>query len=120
MASHLATSLARGGRKILLIDCDFRRPCMHQAFGLTAGQGVCEILRGEADIADCIQELESPAGLSVLPAGKINQQVLRLLALGTFGEMLEPLKAQYDFIIIDSSPLLPVTDGLLVPIMWMG
>ncbi len=114
MASHLATSLARGGRKILLIDCDLRRPCMHRAFDLPMSKGVCEILRGEATVADCIQELESPHGLSVLPAGKINQQVLKLLALDTLAEMLEPLKAQYDFIVIDSSPLLPVTDGLLV------
>ncbi len=87
---------------------------MHKAFDLPPGKGVCEILRGEADVADCIQELNSPPGLSVLPAGKINQQVLKLLALDTFGEMLEGLKNQYDFIIIDSSPLLPVTDGLLV------
>jgi capsular exopolysaccharide synthesis family protein len=114
MASHLATSLARGGRKILLIDCDLRRPCMHRAFDLPLGQGVCEILRGQADVADCIQELESPVGLSVLPAGKIDQQVLKLLALDSFQEMLEPLKKQYDFIIIDSSPLLPVADGLLI------
>lgn len=114
LASHLATSLARGGRKILIIDCDFRRPCLHQAFGFPMEQGVCEVLRGEADVADCIKELNSPTGLSVLPAGRINQQVLKLLALDSFGELLEPLKAQYDFIIIDSSPLLPVTDGLLV------
>jgi Mrp family chromosome partitioning ATPase len=50
----------------------------------------------------------------VLPAGKIDQQVLKLLALDSFQEMLEPLKKQYDFIIIDSSPLLPVADGLLI------
>ena len=87
---------------------------MHRAFDLPPGQGVCEVLRGEAKLEDCIQELNSPAGLSVLPAGKINQQVLRLLALDSLDEMLKPLKHEYDFIIIDSSPLLPVTDGLLV------
>lgn len=114
MASHLATSLARGGRKILLIDCDLRRPCLHRAFDLPPGQGVCEILRGEVDIADCIQKLESPAGLSVLPAGQVNQQVLKMLALDSFRDLIEPLKPDYDFIVIDSSPLLPVTDGLMI------
>ncbi len=114
MASHLATSLARGGRKILLVDCDLRRPCVHRAFDLPASKGVCEILRGEEKLEDCIQELESPPGLSVLPAGKINQQVLKLLALNSLGDLLEPLKKDYDFIVVDSSPLLPVTDGLLV------
>ena len=113
-ASHLATSLARGGRKVLLIDCDLRRPCIHRAFDLPASKGICEILRGEENVADCIQEMESPVGLSILPAGKINQQVLKLLALNSLNKLLEPLKSEYDFIVIDSSPLLPVTDGLLV------
>lgn len=114
MASHLATSLARGGRKILLIDCDLRRPCVHRAFDLPSSDGVCEILRGEASLSDCIQHLESPSGLSILPAGKVNQQVLKALAMHSLDELLDSLKPQYDFIIVDSSPLLPVTDALLV------
>jgi polysaccharide biosynthesis transport protein len=114
MASHLATSLARGGRKILLVDCDLRRPCVHRAFNLGPSDGVCEILRGEAELADCLVHLESPAGLSILPAGRLDQQVLKLLAMDRLHEMLEPIKSQFDFIIIDSSPLLPVTDALLV------
>ena len=114
MASHLATSLVRGGRKILLVDCDLRSPGLHRVFDLPMSKGVCEILRGEEKVEDCIQTLDSPSGLSVLPAGKINQQVLRLLALNSLGDLLEPLKKEYDFIILDSSPLLPVTDALLV------
>ena len=70
MASHLATSLARGGRKILLVDCDLRRPCIHRAFDLPASKGVCEILRGEEKLEDCIQELDSPHRSFGAPGGK--------------------------------------------------
>lgn len=56
----------------------------------------------------------SPDGLSILPAGKVDQTVLRLLAQDELGNLFKELAAEYDFIIIDSAPVLPVTDSLLI------
>ena len=113
LSCHLATSLALAGRKVLLMDCDLRRPSICRVFDLPQIPGVCEILRGESSIDDCTREV-APEGLSVIPAGKIDHTVLRLLAEDAVGELFENVKQQYDFVIIDSAPVLPVTDSLLI------
>ncbi|MAG92825.1 MAG: hypothetical protein CMJ48_03650 [Planctomycetaceae bacterium] len=113
LSCHLATSLARAGRKVLLIDCDLRRPSICRVFDLPQIPGVCELLRGESSLDDCTREV-APEGLSVIPAGKIDHTVLRLLAEDAVGELFENVKKQYDFVIIDSAPVLFVTDSLLI------
>jgi capsular exopolysaccharide synthesis family protein len=113
LSCHLATSLARAGRKVAVLDCDMRRPSVNRVFDLPLGPGICEILRGEAELEECLHDV-APEGLSVLTAGKIDQSILRILAEGGASELFEQLKAMFDFIIIDSAPLLPVTDSLLV------
>ena len=80
LASHLAHSLAQAGRKTLLIDCDLRRPDVQQFFNVSAEPGFSEVLRGEADVAGATQETAD--GLFVLPAGRWNRVVLRVLAQG--------------------------------------
>ncbi len=113
LACHLATSLARAGRKTLLIDADMRRPSVQRVFGLPLSPGLCEVLRGEAQLEDALQETNA-AGLTVLPAGKINQDTLQRLAKDGLGDVLAAARNQFDMVIVDSSPVLPVTDALLV------
>ncbi|MEW4527073.1 polysaccharide biosynthesis tyrosine autokinase [Maioricimonas sp. JC845] len=113
LSCHLATSLARAGRRVLLVDCDIRRPSIHRVFDFDNSPGICETLRQEIALEDAIKE-GSPDGLSILPAGKVDQTVLRLLAQDELGNLFKELAAEYDFIIIDSAPVLPVTDSLLI------
>lgn len=113
LSCHLSTSIARAGRKTILVDCDMRRPSVHKVFDLPLTPGLCEVLRGEAKLEDVIQPV-SPEGLYVIPAGKINQRLLQILAHEGIGPVLAQLKTMFDFIVIDSSPVLPVTDALLV------
>ena len=114
LACHLAASLARGGRRTLLVDGDMRNPAAHQLFGLTAGPGFSELLRGEVEPAQVVQNT-SLENLSFLAAGVCDRQALQALAQeGILRNVLAELKEQYDFVIIDVSPILPVADALLI------
>jgi capsular exopolysaccharide synthesis family protein len=112
LASHLAASLARAGRRTLLLDCDLRRPSAHVLFDLPSAPGMSEVLRGELELHEGIQQTFLP-NLSLLPGGKWNSQASQVLAQEEYMRgMFARLKEQYDFIIIDSSPILAVSDGL--------
>jgi capsular exopolysaccharide synthesis family protein len=113
LACHLSTSLARARQRTLLIDCDLRSPAIHALFDLPGGPGVCEILRGEIGVADAVQATAAP-GLSLITAGRCDAAALSALAHGRLQEVLLPLRDQYDFVIVDSAPVLPVADSLQI------
>jgi capsular exopolysaccharide synthesis family protein len=113
LASHLATSLARSGKKTLLIDADLRSPSIHRLFDLTAVPGLSELLRGEATIDEVIATT-AVEELSVISAGKCDFLTHRILSQGGIGQLFSRLKSQYDFVIVDSSPILPVADPLII------
>jgi capsular exopolysaccharide synthesis family protein len=111
LASHLASSLSRAGRKTLLIDGDLRNPGVHRPFEVPMEPGFSELLRGEADLEEVIH----PTALNrlwVMPAGKCDGNAIQALAQERVGGFLDVLKARYDFVIMDSSPVLPVADAL--------
>jgi polysaccharide biosynthesis transport protein len=113
LASNLALSIARTGRRTLLLDGDLRRPSVAPLFGVPEGPGVAEILRGEAVAAECIRPSAMP-GLSLLPAGRCCRQVIQELARGGIENLFRQLREEFDFIVVDSSPVLPVSDSLLL------
>jgi capsular exopolysaccharide synthesis family protein len=113
LSCSLADSLARAGRKTLLLDCDLRRPAVHQMFELPLQPGFSEILLGEIDAADAVQQTQVP-GLSVVTAGQWDREVLRALAGEATQSIFEKLKMEFDFIVIDSHPVLAATDSLLL------
>ena len=114
LAGHLAASLARGGRRTLLVDGDLRNPAAHQLFGLSAGPGFAELLRGEVEPAQVVQPT-TLENLSVLAAGAADRRALQALAQeGVLHTVFDELKEQYDFLIVDVSPVLPVADALLI------
>jgi succinoglycan biosynthesis transport protein ExoP len=113
LASNLALSIARTGRRTLLIDGDLRRPSVAPLFGVAEGPGVAEILRGENVAAECVSPSAMP-GLSLLPAGRCCRQVIQELAREGIENMFRQLRETFDFIVVDSSPVLPVSDSLLL------
>src|SRR5207237_10799694 len=78
LSCHLACSLARAGRKTLLLDCDLRNPAAHRLFELPGEPGLCEVLRGAVPLADVIH-VTPAATLCMIPAGTVD--ALALLAL---------------------------------------
>ncbi len=113
LATQLAMSLARNRRRTLLIDFDLRRPTLDGALGLAAGPGVCEALRGQGDILSMVQATATD-GLSAIVAGRWDRGVLSALTNGSVATIVEQLRANFEFVIIDSSPLLPIVDTRLV------
>jgi capsular exopolysaccharide synthesis family protein len=113
LSSQLAASLARGGFNTLLIDGDMRRPTLHRIFGLPQEPGLCELLRGKASLDQIIQPTLLP-GLSLISAGQFDGAVLQALAQGKSKDVFDSLKARYGLVVVDSTPVLPVADALLL------
>ena len=114
LASQLATSMATAGMRTLIVDCDLRNPSIHKLFELSLTPGVSEVLRAETDVSDAVQPTNIP-NLWTIPAGQCSNGVITALAQGHPLETLfNRLRGQFDFIIVDSCPVLPVADALLV------
>jgi capsular exopolysaccharide synthesis family protein len=113
LAANLAVSMAQTGQRVILIDADFRRPRLHALFGLEPGGGLVSVLAGDAELADAAFESGIP-GLAVLPCGPVPSNPAELLTLPRFKQMLDYLRQAYDFVLVDTPPLLAVTDPCVV------
>lgn len=114
LASQLGTSMATAGLRTLILDCDLRNPSMHKLFDAPLTPGCSEILCQEVDVSDAVQPTTVP-NLWLIPAGQCSSRVISALAQGHPLETLfNRLRGQFDFIVVDSCPILPVADSLLV------
>ncbi len=113
LATQLAASLARAWKRTLIIDGDLRHPATHTLFEVSQEPGLAEVLRGEVEPADAIKATQF-SRLWVLPAGNGDGHAIQALAQDNVRTLFEQFKQQYDFIIIDAPPVLPVTDTLLL------
>ena len=108
-AANLAVTMAQSGRKTLLLDADFRRPRVAKLFGTREDIGITSAISGHVELPDAIQ-VTSVDNLSVLACGKRPGNPAELLSSERFDEMLQLLREQFDYVIIDSPPLLAVSD----------
>jgi capsular exopolysaccharide synthesis family protein len=113
LSGHLAISLTRAGFRTLLIDGDLQSPSADRVFNIPTAPGLCELLRGEVDIAGAIRPSPVP-GLSLLPAGHWDLAVRQSLAGDRWRQAQCELESQFDFLVIDTAPLLLVSDTLLL------
>ncbi|MEN3110958.1 GumC family protein [Uliginosibacterium paludis] len=111
LAANLAYSLAATGR-CLLIDADMRRAGLSGRLGLSREQAGLSDLLARPERVDCIHRRE--AGLDLIPSGSLSEQPLELLSSTAFADLLAGLAPRYDSIVIDSPPLLPVSDAQLI------
>ncbi len=112
--ANLAISIAQSGKKIILIDCDLRRPRVHELFGITnKDKGFSSVLMGEEKLEDAVQSCAVP-GLTILPCGPRPANPAELLTSARFKEFIDQVRLKYDFVLIDSPPLLAVTDPAVV------
>lgn len=110
---NLATALAEAGSRVLLIDVDLRRPSCHRALGVGKETGLSTFLAGQIELDAVIQTLAAPR-IFFIPAGPTPPNPAELVGSQRMHDALATLRDQYDFIILDSPPVLPVTDAVLL------
>lgn len=113
LASNLAISMAQAGQKVLLIDGDLRRPRLHEIFGLQGRYGLTSVLSGQTPVAQALLSTDVPM-LDLLGCGPQVPNPAEALNCDAFRQMLASLSDQYDRIIIDSPPTLPVADARIL------
>ncbi len=107
---NLAGSLAQMDKKVLLIDCDLRKPRIHNVFEIDRYPGLSDYLFSNASLEEIIRKTKFE-NLDIVPSGTIPPNPSELLGSKQMKEFLEKMKKQYDFIIIDSPPYISVTDA---------
>ncbi len=112
VACCIAIAMAQAGQRVVLIDCDLRKPRIHRIFGKDAKVGVTTALLAES-VDGAILATGVP-NLSVIPAGPIPPNPAELLHSDRFKQMLEQVQARFDRVILDSPPVVPVTDGVVL------
>nr|WP_241725801.1 polysaccharide biosynthesis tyrosine autokinase [Dietzia sp. DQ11-38-2] len=112
-AINTSLALAEAGNSVLLIEADLRRPLVVQYMSMPDKVGLTNILSGQANFADVVQATRH-AGVELLACGPLPPNPSELLASDTARLLFEDLRRRYDYVIIDSPPLLPVTDGALI------
>lgn len=110
--SNLAVVMAQAGHSVVLCDCDFRNPTQHKIFGLH-NKGLSNCVATGSNVMDIIQQTSVP-NLYVLTSGPVAPNPSELLASQNMVDILEELKQHFDYVLIDTPPIMPVTDAAVV------
>jgi capsular exopolysaccharide synthesis family protein len=113
LSTQLGSSIARSGRRVCVVDCDFRRPSAHLVFQTEPSMGISELLRGEADVDTITRETSIP-GLCFISAGNVDDESLRVLAMDGGETLMSKLKQHFDYVILDTSPILFVAEPSMI------
>lgn len=113
VAANLASVLAETGARVLLLDADLRRPKIADLLGLEGSVGLTTVVLGRASVAEVVQEW-GPSGLHVLPAGSAPPNPSELLGSVQMARVLRELRARYDYVVVDTPPVLPVADAVIL------
>lgn len=108
--ANLAISIAQAGKKVILVDADFRRPRVHKYFGEDLNPGLMDVLKGELSLKDAVQKADLQEGLFLLPAGGRPVNPGELVTSEAFRDLVDALREEFDYVLIDSPPVLPVSD----------
>jgi succinoglycan biosynthesis transport protein ExoP len=111
---NLAVAFAQHGRRVLVLDADMRKPSAHTLFHTPKAPGLSEVLTGSVQFADAMIPHDSLTNLALLPSGTTPPNPAELLDSKRFDALLEEAKKQFDLIIIDSPPVLMVTDPVIL------
>jgi succinoglycan biosynthesis transport protein ExoP len=110
---NLAVVCAQAGQSVILVDCDLRRPTLHELVAVSNERGLSNYLRGEGEAAAFVQRTAVPK-LQVLTAGNMPMSDIGVLAGDKIRHMLDDLKQRYDLVLIDAPPVLGISDGSII------
>jgi len=113
-ASNLAAILAQRDTRVLLIDGDLRRPNVHHRFGLNGKIGLTTVLTGATTLEDTVQRVPEIPNLDILPSGPVPPFPTEMLSSAAMDAILKRCGELYNYIVIDSPPILSVTDGVIL------
>jgi succinoglycan biosynthesis transport protein ExoP len=111
--ANLAIAIADAGQTVILVDADLRKPKVADYMNLDGGVGLTDVLIGRVDLVDAVQQWGSKS-LYVLPAGQIPPNPSELLGSKAMATLLKELQAEFDWVLFDAPPLLPVTDAAVL------
>lgn len=111
--TNLARVLAQAGESVLLIDADLRRPQVASRMRLDSELGLSDVLTGRGSLQDLVIDV-APGYLSVLPAGTVPPNPSELLGSEAMAHLLATVERQFDYVLFDAPPLLPVTDAVVL------
>jgi capsular exopolysaccharide synthesis family protein len=109
-AVNLGVTLASLGSRVVVVDCDMRKPAVHRFAGVENGPGFVKCLTGRVDLADALLPVLGVPNLKVIPCGPIPPNPAEILSSATAGELLRRLRSQFDYVLVDSPPVLSVAD----------
>ena len=119
LSCNLAIALAEAGWRVLLVDADLRRPKVADYLGLDGGVGLTDVLVGDVQVGDVVQRWGENS-LLVLPSGSAPPNPSELLGSKAMADLLLALRESADIVVIDTAPLLAVTDGVVVAVQADG
>ncbi|ODA40307.1 Tyrosine-protein kinase EpsD [Desulfosporosinus sp. BG] len=111
--ANLAVSMAQSGKSVLIIDADLRNPTQHKLFGLDNGEGLSVFLVQDQDYCKYIRETAVP-GVMVLPAGPVPPNPAELVGSKRMKLLIEEVSEQFDMLLIDTPPVIAVTDAAIL------
>lgn len=112
--ANLAVTLAQAGQRVIVVDCDLRRPRIHDFFGLPNEVGFTSVLLGDTPLSGALQKVPGVERLLLMASGPLPPNPSELLSSRRTGEVIDGLKAVADVVLLDSPPMLPVTDAAVL------
>lgn len=114
---NLAIVLAQQGRRVLLVDGDLRRPSIHRSFGFRSSPGLSEALAGREKTEKIVHQTSTLPNLFIVPAGSTPPHPAELLSSTVFTSLLQQWRQEFDHVVIDTPPILSVTDAVLLSVI---
>ena len=110
----LAYTFFQNGKRVLIIDCDLRKPSLHRKFNVSNEEGLTDVLVGTSKLNNVMKKIDD--NLYLLTTGTLPPNPAEIIGSNTMENFLEQCKINFDYIILDTPPILPVTDSKLLAI----
>ena len=114
VAGNLAYTFFQNGKRVLIIDCDLRNPSLHRKFNVSNEEGLTDVLVGTSKLNNVMKKVDD--NLYLLTTGTLPPNPAEIIGSNTMENFLEQCKINFDYIILDTPPILPVTDSKLLAI----
>ena len=112
-SANIAITMAQAGNRVVILDCDMRRPRVHKIFSLSRDRGMSNLLVGNDELDNVVLHTDIP-NLDVIPSGPIPPNPSEVLSSQRMADLIEVLRGRYDRIIIDTPPITAVTDAVIL------